>query len=208
MTRGQFARFVEVTRYLTDAESDGKCGFSQDDTHPVVNVSWNDAVAFCSWLSRKENAKYRLPTEVEWEYSCRAGSTSHFHFGNNVEEMPLFANYNAWTASTVGRRSWEIGPQQLMDGHVFTAPVASFQANPWGLYDMHGNAWEWCASSTEYPKASPSKKGGTNRETSVHVYRGGSWYNCAPKCRSALREGGQATDRKCDLGFRVVREMK
>ena len=107
----------------------------------MVNVSWNDANAFCEWMTRREKAVYRLPTEAEWEYACRAGTTTLFYSGNDPEGLTAIANvadatlkqkFSNW--STLGGR----------DGFAFTAPVGSFHPNGFGLCDMHGNVWEWC----------------------------------------------------------------
>jgi formylglycine-generating enzyme required for sulfatase activity len=162
VTRGQFRRFVDEASYQTEAEKDGRggygwdektekveanpkftwrnAGFEQTDHHPVVNVSWNDAQAFIAWLSRKEGKSYRLPTEAEWEYACRAGTTTRFSFGDDQEGLAAFGNiadatakekYPKWTWALAGR-----------DGYVYTAPVGRYNPNAWGLFDMHGNVWE------------------------------------------------------------------
>src|SRR5262249_10455549 len=131
-------------------------GFAQTDEHPVVNVSWNDAQAFCDWLSQKEGKKYRLPTEAEWEYGCRANTRTRFHGGDEDGTLWQVANamdrslgaqwsYNKLKNKEVQRRlsdwfesvTWD-------DGYPFTAPVGRFRPNAFGLYDMHGNVWEWC----------------------------------------------------------------
>ena len=166
VTRGQFRQFVADTGYKTDAEKgeepgafgwdpDKKefdfnekyswrnVGFEQTDEHPVVNVSWNDAKAFCEWLSKKENQTYRLPTEAEWEYACRAGTTTRYSSGDDPETLAKVGNVADATAKAkFPDWTWTI---KASDGYVFTSPVGSFQPNANGLYDMHGNAWQWCA---------------------------------------------------------------
>ena len=109
----------------------------------MVNVSWNDAVAFCKWLSRKEGKSYRLPTEAEWEYACRAGTTTRYHSGDDPETLAKVANVADATAKAkFPAWKWTI---KASDGYVFTAPVGQFKPNAFGLYDMHGNARQWCA---------------------------------------------------------------
>src|SRR5262249_46078102 len=145
VTVGQFKAFVTETKYQTEAEKTGegayvftpqgefkndpqagwqRPGFEQADDHPVVCVSWNDARAFCEWLSQKEGKKYTLPTEAQWEYCCRAGSQTKFGFGDDDEEL----TEHAWFILNSGMRSH---------------PVGEKKPNAWGLYDLHGNAWEW-----------------------------------------------------------------
>src|SRR5262249_25067582 len=130
-------------------------GWEQTDEHSVVNVSWNDTKAFCAWLSKKEGRPYRLPTEAEWEYSCRASSATRYPTGDDIERLIGRANiadfyYKEKDSSCTWNVEWE-------DGFAFTAPVGKFQPNPFGLYDMHGNVWEWCEDwyDTSYYKASP-----------------------------------------------------
>ncbi len=161
-TIAQFRRFVNATGYRTSAETDEEggygwrdgmwvqstdfnwknLGFSQSDDHPICNVSWQDAIEYCKWLSKEENTTIRLPTEAEWEYACRAGSTTWFQTGDRDEGLKLIANIADQSLSEISEtvdwgRSWN-------DGFAFTAPVGRFQPNALGLYDMHGNVWEWC----------------------------------------------------------------
>src|SRR5262249_5199138 len=130
-------------------------GFPQGDNHPVVNVSWNDANAFCRWLSRKDGKSYRLPTEAEWEYTCRASSESIYPNGDDPERLARIGNvadarakarFSSWTTIAAD------------DGLVFAAPVGNYEPNAWGLYDMIGNVWEWCGDGYDsaYYQASPS----------------------------------------------------
>ena len=128
VTNAQYERFDPEHRELR-----GKLGFSQDDDEAVVFVSWHEAVAFCRWLSEKEGKPYRLPTEAEWEYACRAGTTTPYSTG---ETLPDAFHKNA-------RECWFPGTTKT--GDVVPLHVAKTPANPWGLYDMHGNVEEWCA---------------------------------------------------------------
>jgi formylglycine-generating enzyme len=225
ITRGEFAKFVRATGYQTDAKRDGKggCGFDaatgevkqdpiydwqktgfpQTDRDPVVNVSWNDATAFCEWLTRREKAVYRLPTEAEWEYCCRAGTTGPFYSGDDPEGLPAVANV---ADATLKQRFRNWTAIRGHDGFAFTAPVGSFSPNGFGLFDMHGNAWEWCQdwySNAYYAKSSENDPQGPVRG-SVRVFRGGSWYDAAALCRSTFRNWDVPTYRDFFLGFRVV----
>ena len=162
VTRGQFAQFVSETGYKSEAERSGgpaggigsngelvvvhganwrKPGFEQNDSHPVVDVSWSDAVEFCRWLSRKDGRTYRLPTEAEWEYACRAGTTTHFSTGNSRNDIFKAGN----SLDKLFREHFHLNAPdpRPADGYVFTAPVGSYPPNSFGLFDMHGNAWEW-----------------------------------------------------------------
>ena len=205
-------------------------GFSQADDHPVVGISWHDAVAFCKWLSEKESRTYRLPTEAEWEYACRAGSKTWFSFGDKFRKQ-IHKHANVANVELERRtpghvmRQWLVDvSRESSDGHAFTAPVASFKSNAWGLYDMHGNVWEWCADEyldTAYQAAVEQKRQrGLEMVTDpIHrqrdgqpndrrVIRGGSWANSPFLCRSAMRGRYIARDAACYLGFRVVCEVE
>jgi formylglycine-generating enzyme required for sulfatase activity len=227
VTRGQFRRFVDETDYQTDAEKDGKGGwgwneeakkfeqnprytrqnpgFEQTDEHPVVNVSWNDAVAFAAWLSRKEGKTDRLPTESEWEYACRAGTTTRYSCGDDPEGLAAVGNiadgtgkakYPDWTGAIAAR-----------DGYIYTAPVGQFQPNRFGLYDMHGNVFEWCsdAGADEYYKQSPVDDPPGAAGAALRVLRGGGWILEPPYCRSAFRSRHAPEFRFSTLGFRLAR---
>ena len=229
VTRGQFRQFVKDSGYKTDAEkgvgfkgafgwdTDKKkfdlnekyswrnAGFEQTDEHPVVNVSWNDAVAFCKWLSKKESKTYRLPTEAEWEYACRAGTTTRYYSGDDPETLAKVGNV-ADAAAKAQFPDWKY-TIKANDGYVFTAPVGKFKPNAFGLYDMHGNAWQWCADwyGAEYYAASPVDDPTGPASGNDRVLRGGSWRNGPYITRSALRSGYTPSFRYIGTGFRVAR---
>lgn len=230
VTVGQFRAFVRATGYKTEGERDGKggwgwndrtsvfenspkfdwlsTGFRQTDEHPVVNVSYNDAVAFCQWLSKKEGALYRLPTEAEWEYACRAGTTSLYPFGRDLESAVGFGNTADATAKEVLSKNYsDWGYLSRSDGYVFTSPAGSFRANAFGLYDMIGNVWEWCGDyySPNYYAVSPTSDPVGPDQGSTRILRGGGWSNTSWNCRSADRFGLDAAYRDFNVGFRVVR---
>ena len=228
VTVGQFRHFVEASRHQTEAERDGKGsnawddkkkawgldpaknwrnpGFSQADDHPVVCVSHNDAVAFCQWLSTKEKREgrtYCLPTEAEWKYACRAGTNALFVISDELEDLVKIANVA--DASTKQKfPDWKCVKGN--DGFVYTAPVGSFAPNSWGLYDMIGNVWEWCADwyDEKYYATSPTANPPGAAEASSRVIRGGSWSNYARRCRPAYRFWNTPEYRDYNLGFRVA----
>jgi formylglycine-generating enzyme len=226
VTRGQFRRFVDDVGYQTEAEKDGKggygwneekktfeqdprytwqnAGFEQTNDHPAVNVSWNDAVAFAAWLSRKEGRTYRLPTEAEWEYACRAGTTTKFSCGDDPEGLAAVGNIADGTARAK-YPSWT--GIAARDGYVYTAPVGRYNPNAWGLFDMHGNVWEWCSDgyAADYYKQSPVDDPQGPLGAARRVIRGGSWCDYPRDCRSAYRRRNAPDDRNSNLGFRVAR---
>jgi eukaryotic-like serine/threonine-protein kinase len=223
VTVGQFRQFVEETGYRTEVEraSQGGIGYDprartfrrghaytwrntgweQTDDHPVVNVTWNDAVAFCKWLSRAEGRTYELPTEAEWEYACRAGTATAFWVGNDLEDLPGIANVADGTA----RVKFQSGTMTRgVDGFAFSAPVGRFRPSAWGLHDMHGNAWEWCAdwySPYDTEETRDPKGPALGRE---RVLRGGSWYGDVTHCRSARRFRATPDTGHVNFGFRIV----
>ncbi len=226
VTRGQFRKFVDDSGYKTDAETDGKGGygvdqdsgtfkqdpkytwrdpgFEQSDEHPVVNVSWNDAKAFCEWLSRKDRKKWGLPTESQWEYACRAGSQTRFHFGDDEEDLAKFGNV---ADASLKKQFPQFSAIKADDGYVFTAPVGKFKANAFGLCDMHGNVWQWCEDyyDAKYYANSPIKDPCNDKKPNEErrVLRGGSWGSGAWVCRAAARSRGAPADRIGNVGFRV-----
>ncbi len=215
VTRGQFRRFVKDTGYKTDAETGDvpaawgyswqNAGFEQTDKHPVVNVSWNDTAAFCKWLSRKDGKTYRLPTEAEWEYACRAGTTTRYYSGDDPETLAKVGNVA--DATFKANFPYEKCTIKASDGYVFTAPVGSFKANAFGLYDMHGNAWQWCADwyGGKYYAKSPAVDPTGPDSGHYRVLRGGSWYIRPNYCRSASRFAYSPDTVDYVAGFRVAR---
>lgn len=163
---------------------------------PVINVSWNDAQAYIAWLNRKTGLKYRLLSEAEWEYAARAHSTTPFSFGDMITSED--ANY-------FSEISYNDGPSS--EGREQTTPVGSFSPNDFGLYDMHGNVWEWTQDCWhDFYKGAPTDGSpwlSDNEEE--RVIRGGSWSMGPYAVRSASRSRWQVTGGKSDLGFRLAR---
>ncbi len=171
----------------------------------MVNVSWNDAVAFCKWLSKKEGKTYRLPTEAEWEYACRAGTTTRYYSGDDPETLAKVGNVADATAKAKFP-DWKY-TIKANDGYVFTAPVGKFKPNAFGLYDMHGNAWQWCADwyGAEYYATSPADDPTGPDSGDDRVLRGGSWFDGPYATRSAGRYWISPDVRNDIAGFRVAR---
>jgi formylglycine-generating enzyme required for sulfatase activity len=193
VTVGQFKAFVAATSYPAGTEKGGHAnwrepGFEQTDEHPVVYVSWHDAQAFCAWLSKKEGVQYLLPTEAQWEYCCRAGSTGRFCFGDDDRRLAEFAWYNK-------------------NSERKTHPVGQLKANAWGLHDVHGMVWEWTADwfDEAYYANSPKEDPPGPAAGLCRVARGGSFRSSVSDARSARRFWFTPTTRDCIIGFRVVR---
>ena len=162
---------------------------------PVEHVSWDQAVEFCQKLSEKTGKTYRLPAEAEWEYACRAGTTTPFYFGDTI--TPDLVNYN-------GNHPYGSAPKGFYREQ--TTDVGSFPPNPFGLYDMHGNIWEWC-SDKWHSNYSDAPTDGSSWETGTdnnRVQRGGAWYSNAFCCRSAYRFYGSVDYRLGNRGCRVA----
>jgi formylglycine-generating enzyme required for sulfatase activity len=162
---------------------------------PVEGVPWNDAVEFCEKLSQKTGRTYRLPSEAEWEYAARAGTTTPFHFGETVTTE--LANYN-------GNYTYASAPKGKYRGQ--TTEVGIFPPNAFGLYDMHGNVWEWCANTwhNNYKKAPSDGSAWIDNNNESHVLRGGSWDVSPENCRSASRSIYIRGLHYDTFGFRVV----
>ncbi len=165
---------------------------------PVEQVSWSESVEFCQKLSQKTGRNYRLPSEAEWEYACRAGTTTPFYFGETI--TPELVNYN-------GELPYAQAPQGL--NREVTTNVGQFPPNAFGLYDMHGNVWEWCSDAWHdnyigAPTDGSSWEVWTSLVTFVRVLRGGSWSYYAANCRSAARLSYPIFSAYGHIGFRVA----
>jgi formylglycine-generating enzyme required for sulfatase activity len=230
VTVEEFTRFVNATKYVTEAEQNSggqpgclvvgtsgewdpasgtswrNPGFAQGTNQPVVCVSWNDAKAYTAWLSAQSGKAYRLPTEAEWEYAARAGSSASYPWGNSPEggcasangsDLATRAQYPAWTTSSCN------------DGHVYTAPVGAFQSKGFSLHDMVGNVFEWtedCVSES-YAGAPSDGQASTGGDCSRHGFRGGSWNSRPTSMRLAFRYSGSAVVRTSGLGLRIARDL-
>jgi formylglycine-generating enzyme required for sulfatase activity len=225
ITFGQFSKFVEATGYRTAAEQAGVShgawnvaagrwdtrpdgswknpGFAQNEKHPVVCVTWHDANAFCEWLGARENRRCRLPTEAEWEYACRAGTTTAFPWGDNPDDGAGRANGDDATAKNI----FTIFPAfNWSDGFIYTSPVGTFRPNSWGLYDMIGNTLQWCGDrfGTYPPGAVTDPMGAANG--GERVLRGGAFVYGPARCRCAFRGRNSPGFENFYIGFRVVLE--
>lgn len=208
VTVAAFRRFVQESGYVTQAEKSGGCyihdgiswemnpaaswrspGFRQDDRHPVVCVTWNDAVQYAAWLSGKDKRSYRLPTEAEWEYAARGGGRIERYAGG--DDVDALAWYSANAAGT-------------------THPVGLKRSNALGLYDMSGNVWQWTADwySQGYYRQGPSNNPKGPAEGMKKVFRGGSWFYDARGVRASYRDFAVPDYRSSYLGFRLVKNQE
>jgi formylglycine-generating enzyme required for sulfatase activity len=224
VTRAQFEQFVKAEKYLTDAELEKggsgynsvknvfeefkpnyswrHPGYNQTDDHPVVNVSWNDAQAFCAWLGKLEGKTYRLPTEAEWEHACRAGTTTRYYHGDDPAGFPTVGN--AYDPSAAELLEWK-AKGDVADGYIFTSPVGKYKPNAFGLHDMHGNVYEWCADWRAEVYDEGDAVDPTGAATGEYrALRGGSWYDYYTMSRSAYRSGANPAYRGHSTGFRVA----
>jgi formylglycine-generating enzyme required for sulfatase activity len=171
-------------------------GSSTRRDKPVEQIDWYDAVEFCARLSKLTGGEYRLPSEAEWEYACRAGTTTAFHFGETITGE--LANYDA-------SKTYADEPkgEYLKE----TTPVGQFPPNAFGLYDMHGNVWEWCADTWHDNYGAPTDGSAwiENGDDNRSPLRGGSWFSYSRRCRSAYRSDSRPRrGNSSSLGFRVV----
>ena len=178
------------------------------DDHPVTCVSWNDAKAYVAWLAHKTGKPYRLPSEAEWEYAARAGSTTRFPWGDVASDACDSANLYDLTSHASYALGW--APVQCRDGYADVAPVGALRPNAFGLYDVIGNVAEWvedCDTDSYVGRPRDGRawvwSGGCGRR----VYRGGSWATPAERARSAWREAADPNLRADTLGFRVVVDL-
>ena len=197
VTRGGFARFVTETGYEQKALgcSWDEPKIKQTAKHPVVCVSWEDAAAFSKWLSERTGQRYRLLSEAEWEYAARAGSTTRYYFGDDAKDVCQYAKVGG-----------------CKEGDFGTAPTKSFKPNAFGLYDMHGNAWEWVQDCwhDNYQGAPEdgSKPWEVDCSNDRRVLRGGGWSSHPDDTRSAFRGRSTPGDRNLGTGFRLARTLK
>ncbi len=187
---------------------DDYAGRKADDKLPVVNVSWNDARAYADWLSQRTGKVFRLPSEAEFEYALRGGTTSRYWWGNGVPTSPVENLTGAGDRSHSGRR-WSHAFRGYRDGYWGPAPVMSFAANPFGLYDINGNVSEWTQDCwhDSYIRAPNDGSAWLNPGCPAHVVRGGSWGSSPDQVNSAYRQGVNGDARSGRVGFRVVREL-
>jgi formylglycine-generating enzyme required for sulfatase activity len=232
----EFSLFASATGYQTDAEKDGgsyiwnfwhmKAGVNwrhdaegqirpaSEYNHPVIHVSWNDAVAYCNWRSEEDGLQkvynisgstvtanweangYRLPTEAEWEFAARSGGKNEIWAGTSRKRnLSQFANY------------WESGNSDK-DGYEYTSPVGSFKSNALGLFDMSGNVWEWCWDWHDWYSHSARTNPRGLDSGSFRVLRGGSWHLGPAGLRCAVRTGSTPVGRHCGFGFRLARAAR
>ena len=180
-------------------------------SQPVVRVSWDQAVAFCNWLTAKTGAKFQLPSEAEWEFACRAGTDSPFHYGDLDVDFGTWANLADVNIRKLAYEAWRPKPPDIVprdgrfdDGMLVTADVGSYQPNAWGLCDMHGNVAEWTRTTyADYPyRESDGRNDPANR--APKVVRGGSWRDRPKLCGSAQRWRYEPYQRVYNVGFRIV----
>lgn len=215
VTRGEFEAFTRTTGYLPprdgqvpDRPTDHwrRPGFDQTDGHPVVNVTWQDAAAYVAWLRKITGKDYRLPSEAEWEYAARAGTTTARYWGDG--EACGHANVGDLSfAKTLTGIKGDPGLFSCTDGHVFTAPVGSFPANAWGFHDMLGNAQEWVLDCWTEGNAGAPANGDARQDGDCYrrVLRGGSWSSGPDGINVAGRVKELVGYTQFFIGFRVAR---
>lgn len=228
---GEFRAFVAATKYVSDAEKTGSAtvyeessgriadrrgmswrndyrGERADDDLPVVNVSWNDATAYLQWLSTRTGKAYRLPTEAEFEYALRAGSTTRYAWGDGNPDR-VVGNFTGEGDRSPSRRSWTSAFPRYGDGYWGPAPVRSFPANRYGLFDMEGNVSEWVEDCwhDNYTRAPRDASAWVNPGCERRVIRGGSWGSDPDQVRSAFRIAARGDTRSARVGFRVARGL-
>jgi formylglycine-generating enzyme required for sulfatase activity len=229
---GEFRAFVDDSGYATDAEKAGASsiydettgrmidrrgitwrddylGNVADDDLPVIHVSWNDAVAYAQWLSARTGKRYRLPSEAEFEYALRAGSSTRYPWGNGNPPRVLDNFTGDGDRSPKLRRSWAKAFRRYDDGYWGPAPIGKFPANAFGLIDMDGNVSEWVADCwhDNYTRAPVDSSAWMNPGCAEHVIRGGSWGSAPDQVRSAYRIAAPSNTRSARVGIRVARDL-
>ena len=204
ISKGFYMGITEITQGQYKAVKNENPSDYIGDNLPVENVTWKDAVRFCEKLSKLEKRTYRLPTEAEWEYACRAETDTRFTYGDDYDAVHNFMNY--CDKSNTGGYWWQ--DKEHDDGFDRTSPVKTFKPNAFGLYDMHGNVWEYCSDWYHHnyyvnsPQIDP--KGALSGK--YRVLRGGSWHDGPAYCRAAFRNRNEPDYTCDDNGFRIVLE--
>ncbi len=196
VTFAEYDRFAEATGRTKPSDN----GWGRGN-RPVINVSWHDVTAYAQWLSQQTGKQYRLPTEAQWEYAARAGTTTSRYWGNDPNKACRYANVADETAKK--EQGWSWADHNCTDGYVYTAPVGNFKPNAFGLFDMIGNVWEWTCS--EYESKYTGKEQRCTKSAGRFAVRGASWNVGAWGARSAVRYRDSPTDRGDWLGARLVR---
>jgi formylglycine-generating enzyme required for sulfatase activity len=194
LTAGFYMGIHPVTQAQWKAVMGTDPSFFKGANRPVESVTWHECNEFCTRLGGllEERVTVRLPSEAEWEYACRAGTTTEYHFGDVINTD--LANYD-------GNYSYNDSPKGKSRKE--TTDVGSFPANPWGLYDVHGNVWEWCRDAKRPYTAADHIDRDVNTGDETRVMRGGSWRYSPANCRAAYRSRNVPTYRGCNCGFRV-----
>jgi formylglycine-generating enzyme required for sulfatase activity len=231
ITVGQFREFVRASGYKPDSVTiggasvyDESSGVMRDDSSatwesdyaghraannlPVVNISWNDANAYVQWLSRRTGKHYRLPSEAEFEYALRGGTTTRYWWGTGTPKSKVENLTGSLDRSPSGRR-WSHAFQGYSDGYWGPAPVMTFAPNAFGLFDVDGNVSEWMGDCwhDNYVRAPVDGSAWVNPGCSSRVIRGGSWGSSPEQVDSAYRQGAEASVRSGRVGFRILREL-
>jgi len=231
VTVAQFREFVRASGYVPDSDKlggasvydensgrmqtvsnadwqDDYSGKRAHDNDPVVNISWNDAQAYVQWLSQRTGKHYRLPSEAEFEYAVRGGTSTPFWWGDGTPTAPV-ENLTGSGDRSPSHRSWANAFHDYDDGYWGPAPAMSFAANPFGIYDIDGNVSEWVADCwhDNYTRAPHDGSAWVNPGCDERVIRGGSWGSAPEQDRSAYRQAAPNTARSGRVGFRIVREL-
>jgi len=201
VTRGEYAAFATAANRKIESPF-----FEQTDMHPVVDVSWDDAQAYVVWLSHQTGKTYRLPSEAEWEYAARAGTSTARYWGDSVDQQCRFANGRDQSNQPGGKLP-DVAPCD--DGFKYTSPVGSFRPNAFGLYDMLGNAWQWVQDcyGDNYNTILAAGSAIESQSCSFRVLRGGSWNYFPRNLRAGHRLRIGPANRNYDFGLRVARTL-
>lgn len=222
VTVAEFAAFADATGYepapgcfaftddgwqIDEAASWRAPGYPQEPSHPVVCVSWHDANAYAAWMTGKTGKPYRLPSEAEWEYAARGGTSAGMNFWGDDDSLTCdYANVNDLTAKNKVAKVAE----PCDDGFMYTSPVGSFKPNPFGLYDVVGNAWVWLADCWlgDYRLGPRDGRPNTAQNCGLRVLRGGSWTDTPGPVRIGARESRLPDERLSIAGFRLARDIE